>query len=417
MKKKGYMMILACCLLLCTGCSANEDADKVAGIEGVDIDMAQESGSESIPTQEDDIKSSLSMQSGLNQFQGLDEIQYAGGDRMLLFADRIYLYELTGQKAIAETEYPDGNGGDGNFKTWIMDSGYCLAYETFAEGEEAQTDTTESVISGEYGGGEAAITGSYHIIYAYYDTDLNFQKTIDVTALGADVNFIYQTAPSMDGRQIAVCEQGKGISLYDVNTLEKVDVLQVDGKEYAGIDGLSSVNQVAFTENDSRIVFLGNCIENDKGYVCYGSVKTDGSSLAVHRENTFDIMNVFAEHTIFSEELPDDRTSGQVWIYYPIQDTSQMVQLSEKIESSHVWGSDKGNCFITAVRNDNVGWTLRLYDVKTLKLVSTKVYEVPNTDDYREPHICYLEDQQTAVLFQRPYGENEQYKVGIVSFQ
>ena len=122
--KKGYMMILTCCLLLCAGCSADEDADKVAGIEGVDIDMVQESGSESIPTQEDDIKSSLSMQSGLNQFQGLDEIQYAGGDRMLLFADRIYLYELTGQKVIAETEYPDGNGGDGNFKTWIMDSGY-----------------------------------------------------------------------------------------------------------------------------------------------------------------------------------------------------------------------------------------------------------------------------------------------------
>ena len=415
--KKGYMMILTCCLLLCAGCSAdeNEDADKVTGIERSNIDMVQESGSETVPAQEDDRKStdSLSLQSGLNQFQGLDEIQYAGGDRILLFADRIYLYELTGKKVIAETEYPDRNGGDGNLKTWIMDSGYCLAYETFVEGEEAQTGTAESVI---FGGGETAITGSYHIIYAYYDTEKKKKKNIDVTALGADVDFIHQTAPSRDGRQIAVCGQGKEISLYDVNTLEKVDVLQ-DGKEYAGMDGLSSVNQVAFAENDSRIIFLGNCIENGKGYVCYGSVKTDGSSLAVHRENTFDIMNVFAEHTIFSEELPDDRTSGQVWIYYPIQDTSQMVQLSEKIESNHVWGSDKGSCFITAVRNDNAGWKLRLYDIGTLKLVSAKVYEVPNTDDYREPHICYLEDQQTAVLFQRPYGENEQYKVGIVSFQ
>lgn len=416
MNKKGYMMILACCLLLCAGCSADEDAGKVTGIERLDIDMVQESGSESIPAQEDDRKSidSLSMQSGLNQFEGLDEIQYAGGDRLLLFADRIYLYELTGQKVIAETEYPDSNGGGENIRTWIMDSGYCIAYEAVSESSETETGITESVIFGE---GEAAITGSFHIIYAYYDTDLNFQKTIDVTALGADVNFIHQTAPSGDGRQIAVCEQGKGISLYDVNTLEKVDVLQVDGKEYVRMGGLSSVNQVAFAENDSRIVFLGNCIENGKGYVCYGSVKTDGSSLAVHRENTFDIMNVFADHTVFSEELPDDRTSGQVWIYYPFQDISQMVQLSEKTESSHVWGSDTGNYFITAVGNDNVGWTLRLYDIRTLKLVSTKVYEVPNTDDYREPHICYLEEQQIAVLFQRPYGENEQYKVGIVSFQ
>ena len=105
MNKKGYMMILACCLLLCAGCSADEDAGKVTGIERLDIDMVQESGSESIPAQEDDRKSidSLSMQSGLNQFEGLDEIQYAGGDRLLLFADRIYLYELTGQKVIAET--------------------------------------------------------------------------------------------------------------------------------------------------------------------------------------------------------------------------------------------------------------------------------------------------------------------------
>ena len=107
--KKGYMMILTCCLLLCAGCSAdeNEDADKVTGIERSNIDMVQESGSETVPAQEDDRKStdSLSLQSGLNQFQGLDEIQYAGGDRILLFADRIYLYELTGKKVIAETEY------------------------------------------------------------------------------------------------------------------------------------------------------------------------------------------------------------------------------------------------------------------------------------------------------------------------
>ena len=114
-------------------------------------------------------------------------------------ADRIYLYELTGQKVIAETEYPDSNGGGENIRTWVMDSGYCIAYEAVSESSETETGITESVIFGE---GEAAITGSFHIIYAYYDTDLNFQKTIDVTALGADVNFIHQTAPSGDGRQI-----------------------------------------------------------------------------------------------------------------------------------------------------------------------------------------------------------------------
>lgn len=237
-----------------------------------------------------------------------------------------------------------------------------------------------------------------------------------MTALGADAVFIHETAPSGNGRQIAVCELGKGISLYDINTLTKTDVLRLDGQENNMTDGLSSVSQVAFAENGSRIIFLGQCIENGKGYVCYGSVKTDGSGLSVHRGNTFDVMSVFSDHTIFSEELPDDRTSGQVYVYYSSQDTSQMIQLSEKIESSHVWGSDKGNYFITAVRIDNVGWTLRLYDIGTSKLVSTEVYEVANTDDYREPHICYLEEQQTAVLFQRPYGENKQYKAGIVQF-
>lgn len=460
MIKKG-MIILAGCLLLCTGCSAEGDADSISGIEELGRDIVQESSSEpentgsdspdvnipadvyaggsgeagqtqddgnvqpDFPIEGDSVLNQVhedgskpmdiaSVQNGMDQFQGMEEIQYAGGDRILLFADRIYLYELTGQRVIAEAEYPDNNGKYGNLKTWITDSGYCMAYETISGNQETQTGVSETVVLG--GGGQENV-GSNHIMYAYYDADLGLQKTIDVTALGADVTFIHETAPSRDGGRIAVCEWGQGISLYDVNTMAKMEILRVDGKNYAEMGGLCSVNQVAFAENDSRIVFLGDCIENGEGYICYGSVKTDGSGLAVYRENTFDVMSVFAEHTILSEELPDDRTSGQIWVYYPSQEMSRVIQLSEKIESSHAWGSDKGNYCITAVRNDNVGWTLRLYDIRTTTLVSTKVYEVANTDDYREPHICYLEDQHTAVLLQRPYGDNKQYKAGIVSFQ
>lgn len=286
-----------------------------------------------------------------------------------------------------------------------------MAYEIWKEKQEDQTSDSESVV---FGGGESK-SGSSHIMYAYFDTNLRLQKIIDLTELGAAVTFIHETAPSMDGGRIVACERGKGIFLYDVDTMAKVEVLRTDG-ENSRRGGLISVSRAAFVDNDSRIVFLGSCFEDGEGYKCYGSVKTDGGGLAVHRENTFDVMDVYPEHVIFSEELPDNMAGGQVRAYYPSQDTSRMVQLTETKESSYAWGSDKGNYFITAVSNDKTGWTLRLYDVRTAKLVSTKVYEA-DIEDYREPHICYLEDLQTAVLLQRPYGNNEQFKAGIVTFQ
>lgn len=449
MKKISLMIIISCSLLLCTGCSANENVDHVAGLEelGKDIELESDSRPESMGSdnsdnpasnalenavivqpnsteqgdiglsraQENDSKplDSASVQSGLNQFRGMDEIQYAGEDRILVFADKIYLYELTGQKVIAETEYPDSKGLYGNLRTWITDSGYVIAYKTLSEGQESETSTTEII---GVGGGE--ITGGFQIMYAYYDANLRIDKIIDVTALGGESAFIHKTAPSRDGNRVVVCESGKGISIYDVNTLTKIEVLSVNGKDNAGLTGgLCSVSQVAFAENDSRIVFLGDYIENGEGNKCYGSVKTDGSDLSVHKGNTFDIMNVFSEHTIFSEELPDDRVSGQVWVYYPSEDRTQIIQMSEKRESNLVYGSDKGNYFVTAVENENIGWVLRLYDIRTAELVSTKLYELENTEAYRDPHICYLEEQQTAVLLQRPYGDNEQFKAGIVSFR
>ncbi len=389
--------------------SDNSDAPENTVV--VQPNSPEQGGIEPNPIPEDDrnpLDSAL-VQTGLNQFQGMDEIQYAGDNKILVFADKIYLYELTGQKVIAETEYPDSNGKYGNLKTWITDNGYVIAYETFSQAQESETDTTEIV---GFDGGKVA--GSFHIMYAYYDANLCIDKTIDVTALGTGAVFIHKTAPSGDGSRIVVCEPGKGISTYDVNTLTKIEVLSVDGEDNAG---LCSVNQVAFAENDSRIVFLGDCIENGEGNKCYGSVKTDGSDLSVHKGSTFEIMNVFTEHTIFSEELPDDRVSGQVWVYYPSKEHTQIIQMSEKMESNFVWGSDKGNYFVTAVENKNIGWVLRLYDIRTAELVSTKLYELENTDAYRDPHICYLEDLQTAVLLQRPYGDNEQFKAGIVSFR
>ncbi len=425
-KNKSLISILGCFMLLCSGCSASGNVNNVAGIypeleafEGSVIaqtDPPSQGAPELSENQGNGSKSveidNVSVKKELNQFQGMDEIQYAGEDKILVFADKIYLYELTGKRVIAETEYPDSDGEYGDLRTWITDSGYVIAYKVFSETPKSDNNTTAVV---GFGGGH--IEGSYHIMYAYYDANLCMDKTIDVTELEAELIFLYQTAPSRDGGRIAVCDRRKGIYVYDVNTHEKTEVLQVDENQDDKTAGsLSWVSQIAFAENDSRIVFLGSCIENGESYTCYGSVKTDGSGLSIHRGNKFDVMSVLSEYTIFSEDIQDDRASGEVWAYDPSGDSTQIIKTSEKIESNCVWGSDKGNYFVTAVEKENIGWELRLYDVRTGKLV-TKVYELGDTEAYRAPHICYLEDRQMAVLLQRPYGDNKQFKAGIVSFK
>ncbi len=439
MRKTRYLIILICYILFCAGCSMNEGAGNDSGAEGTDIvhdggssylekpvtgqsatAPVQESDS-AVPVREDNSLSvdAATTQSSLNQFQGLDEIQYAGGDKVLLFADKIYLYELSGNSVAAESEYPDSGGEYSGLKAWIIDSGYVVAYEAFCEDSETGTNSaySDSAIFDSTVVGGNGTAGAIHIMFAYYNENLVLQKTVDVTGLGSDITYIHEAAPSMDGSMIAVCEWGVGIALYNAETMEKLKVLSLRGTENAEIGKLHSISQVGFAENDNKIIFLGTCIKDGEGYTCFGSVKTDGSNLCIHKESASDAMSVYPEHAIFSEKAPDELAGGKVWAYYSAQDIFRMMPLTEKRESGHVWGSDKGNYFVTAVREDNVGWTLRLYDVMTAGLVSTKVYEVENIGDYREPHICYLEDAHAAVLLQRPLGDNGLYKAGIVLFQ
>lgn len=443
MEKLRYMMVLGCCLMFCAGCAADKEEDYAAQIEGTGTRTEQEGraelenmgfdgpgtdGSYDTSMEEEigpvwakgetaaerpradvgEMVDDASVQNDLNRFSALDGIGYAGGGKILLFADKIYLYDLTVRKVAAETGYPDGDASYGDFTTWMTDNGYVLAYQTFSRDQEPRM--YETIVSN-------GTEGSRHTMFAYYDADLCLQKTVDVTGLGAEVLFTNRAAPSKDGGRIAVCEIGKGISIYDLETLEKTEVLRTDKKDYAATTGSLEVSRIAFAEDDNKIVFLGNCNENGEGYKCIGSVNTDGSGLTVHKSNIFDVMSAYGHHAIFSEELPDDRAGGQVWVYYPSEDKTEVVQTSEKMESSYAWGSDKGNYFITAIEDEDTGWILRLYDVQTLKPVSTKIFELENTEDYRDPHICYLEDLQTAVLLLRPYGDNDRFKAGAISFR
>lgn len=384
-KKRNAMLAILGCLMLLSGCG-EKNAQEIERKEVTESAVQQEITE---PVQES--ASAQDIQGDLEQLEQIKTIQYAGDGRLLVYTDKLYLYDLAAGSILAEAENPADAPYISGIRVFVLDAGYAVVNEDYQA----------------------------HMICSFYDKKLNYEKQIDLTAdLQADVNFVREVAVGRSGTELAVCENG-GISLYHTDTGEKKEVLRIADISYEATDGLCSVTQVDFTADGQTLIFLGQQFslpvrDGAMAHTAAGSIHIDGSDLAVFGVEQMDIMHGFSSHAIYSQELPDD-PAGEILVYLPDEKKLFPIALTEKGESSHAWPSDNGNFVATALCVEKKGWTIRLYETKTGRLLDEAFYECENTENYRSPWLYYMEEQEFLLGFWRPYGDHTQAMAAVIS--
>lgn len=316
----------------------------------------------------------------LNQLPAIDAIRYAGGSRIAVLSDKLYLFDLSSNTITAETERNASWHGDFGF--YPIADGYVVA----------------------------ATNEAMEMECVFFDEGLKKQDTMNLPQkTGLEPIFATDISISADGNLIAVNDFSKGLNIYHRQTGEVTPVLSLDSPETVAMIG-----QVAFCSQDQKIVFLGQNLKNGEGESIWGSVENNGSGLHTETGKDLDTMFTSRENVLFGQDLPVDGPSGEACIYVPQTDMFNKISLKEKKESTTLGGSADGQFFASSICNSGHGWTIRVYDTNS----GTLLYEQPyncDTEQYRDPYLYIWDNAGVVMLFFRPLN-SDSYKIDFITF-
>lgn len=222
-------------------------------------------------------------------------------------------------------------------------------------------------------------------------------------------------AVSENGAKIAAVDFSEGLYLCHVADGQKRQLLDLGDANPKDRQGITAINRIGFF--GEQIVFLSQNFElpikeNAQSYTAYGSIGIDGTNLIVEKGNEYGKLQQMPEAVLLSEDIPEKGPAGEAYLYQ-IEEKGR-ISFSEKEESQNVFGSDYGNYIITSVNMEHKGWKIRLYQ-KDGTMAKEEMYACKNTEDYMEPYLFFMEESNVLLLYLRPLGENDQYKIAVLS--
>ena len=196
------------------------------------------------------------------QFDGkLQSCAYAGDGKLLVTADKLYLYDTVTSSVLAVTGAPLRD-----FDVQIMEGSYML--------------------SG---------MGDDGMIAYIYDHSLKQAYEIPVNELLMEDFVISETgiAASTDGKKLAIAAM-RGLYLYDLESESLTTLLDLTQNVGIASVGISMIHGLAFTQDNSQLVFYGSglsipAVNDEDSFSVYGSIALDGSNLQLTKSFNYDI--------------------------------------------------------------------------------------------------------------------------------
>ena len=304
------------------------------------------------------------------QFDGkLQDCAYAGGGKLFVVADKLYLYDTATGSVLAKTEAPLRS-----FEVQAVDKGYILS-----------------------GMGDGGM-----MVYIY-DSSLTLTKRISVNQLltGDFVASETGTAASTDGKKLAIATLNR-LYLYDLEKEKLATLLDLTKNAGTSKIQISVLDGVAFSKDNSQIMFYGGgqSIPAQKGensFSVYGSLALDGSNLKLTKPSPYSIEEIQRRtDRLFFPQTFTHNNGTLLWLDRKTGDNNTL-SFTTKNEGCHgVYSSERGNYVATAVLDGNL--TIRVYEAASGKLLATKVIQNSNkTYFYRIPSIYLLDEAKTAV--------------------
>ncbi len=309
---------------------------------------------------------------------------YAGGSRIIVAADKLYLCDTGKGETIASAD--------------ISMEDLCV--QTFTDGYFV-------VGQGKAGGGSNgsfAASESGGINGYILNKDFAVQDTISFSGLLSD-DFIVQItgiAVSQDGKQVAFGGLS-GLYLYDISSRKVRTILNYSEKGTVGNMQIVTMDSLTFTGNNT-LVYVGMATDTSiggEGVSVYGTVSTDSANLTITKKGDYkvDTEEVQKGGNLLFMPQSFDKNNGTLLMLDTISNTEKTMSFSSRSEGKDgVYCSGQGKYVATAILKKN-SVTINIYDTTSGKKIHTETVQDSNSTYFmRIPQILILDESGTCIV-------------------
>lgn len=309
---------------------------------------------------------------------------YAGGSRIIVAADKLYLCDTGKGETIASAD--------------ISMEDLCV--QTFTDGYFV-------VGQGKAGGGSNgsfATSESGGINGYILNKDFAIQDTISFSGLLSD-DFIVQItgiAVSQDGKQVAFGGLS-GLYLYDISSRKVRTILNYSEKGTVGNMQIVTMDSLTFTGNNT-LVYVGMATDTSiggEGVSVYGTVSTDSANLTITKKGDYkvDTEEVQKGGNLLFMPQSFDKNNGTLLMLDTISNTEKTMSFSSRSEGKDgVYCSGQGKYVATAILKKN-SVTINIYDTTSGKKIHTETVQDSNSTYFmRIPQILILDESGTCIV-------------------
>ena len=400
MKTKWMCMILMFALALhlsaCGDRQESGDSPENGAInmepQSPEDDPSENTGNESsemnvIDRQDDGTDKNIVAVSGFKDsaFSGkVSGCYYAGGNRIIVAADQLYLYDMGKGETIASA---DISMGDLCVQTFT--DGYFVVGQGKAEGGS----------NGSFAASESGGINGYIL-----NKDFAVQDTISFSGLLSD-DFILQItgiAISQDGKQVAFGGLS-GLYLYDVSSRKVRTILNYSEEGTADNMQIVTMDSLTFTGNNT-LVYVGMAADTSiggDGVSVYGTVSTDSADLTITKKGDYkvDTEEVQKGGNLLIMPQSFDKNNGTLLMLDTTSNTENTMSFSSRSEGKDgVYCSGQGKYVATAVLEES-SVTINIYDTASGKNIHTETVQDSNSTYFlRVPQILILDESGTCIV-------------------
>ena len=400
MKTKWMCMILILALALhlsaCGDRQENGNSSENGAInmepQSLEGDSSENTGNESsemnvIDQQDNGTDKNIVAVSGVKDsaFSGkVSGCYYADGNRIIVAADQLYLYDAGKGETIASA---DISMGDLCVQTFT--DGYFVVGQGKAEGGS----------NGSFAASESDGINGYIL-----NKDFAVQDTISFSGLLSD-DFILQItgiAISQDGKQVAFGGL-QGLYLYDVSSRKVRTILNYSEEGTADNMQIVTMDSLTFTGNNT-LVYVGMATDTSiggDGVSVYGTVSTDSANLTITQKGDYnvDTEEVQKGGNLLIMPQSFDKNNGTLLMLDTIANTENTLSFSSRSEGKDgVYCSGQGKYVATAILEES-SVTVNIYDTASGKNIHTETVQDSNSTYFlRVPQILILDESGTCIV-------------------
>lgn len=264
---------------------------------------------------------------------------YAGGSRIIVAADKLYLCDTGKGETIASAD--------------ISMEDLCV--QTFTDGYFVVGQGKAGGSNGSFAASESGGINGYIL-----NKDFAIQDTISFSGLLSD-DFIVQItgiAVSQDGKQVAFGGL-QGLYLYDISSRKVRTILNYSEKGTVGNMQIVTMDSLTFTGNNT-LVYVGMATDTSiggDGVSVYGTVSTDSANLTITKKGDYkvDTEEVQKGGNLLIMPQSFDKNNGTLLMLDTISNTEKTMSFSSRSEGKDgVYCSGQGKYVATAILKKTV---------------------------------------------------------------